>query len=183
MVKQNKSEKYTFEEWIKILDKQKKSKVKSKKVEKKKLPKKQTFDKWLEQTEKKRKQKAQKKNNYADFEFEIEEQVDVKTKKPVKLTLNFKKIYDPFLVSPKGKVVLTEDEYKKQKRSARKKSKAKAKKIKKKPLKISGKKRLHWSNGKFVSNAEMEGLKELAKKKKTTAKKLASKHQQGQGCR
>ena len=100
--------------------------------------KKETFDKWLEQTEKKRKQKAQKKNNYADFEFEIEEQVDVKTKKPVKLTLNFKKIYDPFLVSPKGKVVLTEDEYKKQKRSARKKAKGKAKNYKKNPLSITG---------------------------------------------
>lgn len=117
-----------------------------------------------------------------DFEFEVEEHLDVKTKKPVKLNLNFRKIYDPYFSPAKSskRTYLTEDEYKKHKKSARKKSKAKAKKIKKKPLKISGKKRLHWSNGKFVSNAEMEGLRELAKKKKTTAKKLASKHQQGQ---
>ena len=130
MVKQNKSEKYTFEEWIKILDKQKKSKVKSKKVEKKKLPKKQTFDKWIEELDKKSKQKAQKKDS-PDFEFEVEEHIDIKTKKPVKLNLNFRKIYDPYFSPAKSskRIYLTEDEYKKQKRSGRKKSKAKAKKI------------------------------------------------------
>ena len=127
-----------------------------------------------------------KKNNYADFEFEVEEYIDVETKKTVKLGLNFRKIYDPYYSEGQSeqRVYLSEEEYKKSKRKVKKELKKDKKGTsitgnKKKKQNIKFKDRLRWSDGRFMSNAEMEGLSEIAKQQGKRTKTLAKKYQRG----
>tara|TARA_R100001443_G_scaffold100288_2_gene107657 strand:- start:5415 stop:6044 length:630 start_codon:yes stop_codon:yes gene_type:complete len=125
--------------------------------------------------------KAKKNIDSVDFEFEVEEYLDVETKKTVKLSLNFRKIYDPYYSKAETtqRIYLTEDEYKKTKRKTKKDLKKNKKGFKKQPLKITFKERLRWSDGRFLSNAEMESLSEIAKQQGRRTKTLAKEYQRG----